>query len=253
MTAAGGCLALNASCRLALPESSQDFCDREPAFRYPSAFQWQVIYSSLRTRVKICGITRVEDALAAAKNGCDAIGLVFYRSSPRNIELQCAREIAAALPPFISIVGLFVDAAPSEVEAVLAEIRLDVLQFHGDESPEACRLYGMSYMKAIRVRKDTNLLQYATQYHDARALLLDAYLPGMAGGTGQVFDWGLVPPQLPLPVVLAGGLNPDNVAEAIRQVRPYAVDVSGGVEQTKGIKDAGKIAAFMRGVQNAAL
>ncbi|MGY1489998.1 phosphoribosylanthranilate isomerase [Methylobacillus pratensis] len=207
----------------------------------------------MRTRVKICGITRVEDALAAVEHGCDAIGLVFYRPSPRNVDLQRAGEIVAALPPFVSIVGLFVDAAPSEIEAVLAKVRLDLLQFHGDEAPEACRLYGVPYMKAVRVKNDTNLLQYATQYHDARSLLLDAYLPGVAGGTGQVFDWGLVPRQLPVSVVLAGGLNPDNVTEAIRQVRPYAVDVSGGVEQTKGIKDAGKIAAFMQGVKNAAL
>lgn len=207
----------------------------------------------MRTRVKICGITRAEDALAAVEHGCDAIGLVFYRPSPRNVDWQQAEEIAAALPPFVSIVGLFVDAAPSEIEAVLAKVRLDLLQFHGDEAPEACRLYGVPYMKAVRVKNDTNLLQYATQYHDTRALLLDAYLPGVAGGTGQVFDWGLIPRQLPVPVVLAGGLNPDNVTEAIRLVRPYAVDVSGGVEQTKGIKDAGKIAAFMQGVKNAAL
>lgn len=210
-------------------------------------------FLSLRTRVKICGITRVEDALAAVEHGCDAIGLVFYRPSPRSIDLQQAEEIAAALPPFVSIVGLFVDAEPREIEAVLAKVRLDLLQFHGDETPDACRVYSVPYMKAVRVKNDTNLLQYATQYHDAHALLLDAYLPGVAGGTGQVFDWSLVPRQMPVPIVLAGGLSPDNVTAAIRQVRPYAVDVSGGVEQTKGIKDAGKIAAFMQGVQNAAL
>ncbi len=159
----------------------------------------------------------------------------------------------AALPPFVSVVGLFVDAASSEIEHVLSRLRLDVLQFHGDEAPDACRRYGLPYIKAVRVRNETNLLQYADQYNDAKALLLDAYLPGVAGGTGLVFNWDLVPDRFPMPIVLAGGLNPENVAEAICQVRPYAVDVSGGVEQTKGIKDADKIAAFMQGVQNAAL
>ena len=207
----------------------------------------------MRTRVKICGITRVEDALAATDHGCDAIGLVFYEPSPRNVDIQRAAEIVAALPPFVSVVGLFVDAASSEIEHVLSRVRLDVLQFHGDETPDACRRYGLPYMKAVRVRHETNLLQYADQYNDAKALLLDAYLPGVAGGTGLVFDWGLIPNQLPIPIVLAGGLNPKNITEAIRQVRPYAVDVSGGVEKTKGIKDADKIAAFMQGVENAAL
>lgn len=207
----------------------------------------------MRTRVKICGITRVEDVLAATSYGCDAIGLVFYGPSPRNVEIQRAVEIVAALPPFVSAVGLFVDAASSEIEHILSRVRLDILQFHGDEAPALCRRYGLPYMKAVRVRSETNLLQYADQYNDAKALLLDAYLPGVAGGTGLVFDWSLIPDQLPMPIVLAGGLNPENVAEAIRQVRPYAVDVSGGVEQTKGIKDVAKIAAFMRGVHNAAL
>ena len=207
----------------------------------------------MRTRVKICGITRVEDALTAVAHGCDAIGLVFYGPSPRNVDIQRAAEIVAALPPFVSSVGLFVDAMPGEINTVLAEVQLDLLQFHGEESPDACRLYGLPYMKAVRVRGDTNLLQYATQYQDARALLLDAFLPGVAGGTGHVFDWSLIPQQLPVLLVLAGGLTPDNVAGAIRQVRPYAVDVSGGVEESKGIKSAAKIAAFMQGVQNAAL
>ncbi|MCB5189595.1 phosphoribosylanthranilate isomerase [Methylobacillus arboreus] len=207
----------------------------------------------MRTRVKICGITRVEDALAAVEHGCDAIGLVFYGPSPRNVEVERAREIVAALPPFVTSVGLFVDASQSEIEAVLTHVRLDLLQFHGDEAPAACHRYGLPYLKAVRIRHETNLLQYATQYSDARALLLDAYLPGVAGGTGQVFDWGLIPAQLSVPIVLAGGLTPDNVANAIRQVRPYAVDVSGGVEETKGIKDVAKIAAFMQGVHDAAL
>ena len=207
----------------------------------------------MRTRVKICGITRVEDALAAVQHGCDAIGLVFYAKSPRNVSLQQAAEIVARLPAFVTAVGLFVDAAPAEIKAVLAAVRLDLLQFHGDETSQQCRQYGLPYMKAIRVKADTNLLQYAAEYSDAQALLLDAYAEGVAGGTGQVFDWSLIPENLPLPIVLAGGLNAGNVGAAIQQVHPYAVDVSGGVEVTKGIKDADKIAAFMRGVKDAAL
>lgn len=207
----------------------------------------------MRTRVKICGITRVADALAAVQHGCDAIGLVFYAKSPRNVSPQQAAEIVARLPAFVTSVGLFVDATPAEIKAVLATVRLDLLQFHGDETPQQCRQYGLPYMKAIRVKADTNLLQYAAEYSDAQALLLDAYAEGVAGGTGQVFDWGLIPANLPLPIVLAGGLNAGNVSAAIQQVRPYAVDVSGGVEATKGIKDAAKIAAFMRGVEDAAL
>lgn len=176
--------------------------------------------------------------------------MVFYAPSPRNVTIRQAIEIVASLPPFVTAVGLFVDAKPEDIRAVLAQVRLDLLQFHGDETPGQCRRYGMPYMKAIRVKADTNLLQYAVDYADAKALLLDTYSEGMAGGTGLVFDWKLIPEKLPLPIVLAGGLNADNVAEAIRQVHPYAVDVSGGVESSKGIKDADKIAAFMRGVGN---
>jgi phosphoribosylanthranilate isomerase len=156
--------------------------------------------------------------------------------------------IVADLPPFVSAVGLFVDAAADEVRGVLNTTRLDLLQFHGDESPAYCSQFGLPYLKAVRVRPDLNLLQYAAEFDDAAGLLLDAYQEGVAGGTGQTFDWGLIPRDLPKPVILAGGLNAENVAAAIRQVKPYAVDVSGGVEREKGIKDAGKIAAFMRGV-----
>jgi phosphoribosylanthranilate isomerase len=205
----------------------------------------------LRTRVKVCGITRVEDALAAVKHGSDAIGLVFYEKSPRHIPVNRAAEIVAALPPFVCTVGLFVDALEAEVLAALNAVRLDVLQFHGNESPIYCKQFGVPYLKAVRVRPGTNLLQYATDYAEAKALLLDAYAEGVPGGTGQVFDWGLIPTNLSMPLILAGGLNPANVAEAIRRARPYAVDVSGGVEREKGIKDADKIAAFMRGVGNA--
>lgn len=207
----------------------------------------------LRTRVKICGITREEDARTAVAAGCDAIGLVFYRPSPRYVSPERAVQIVAILPPFVSVVGLFVDAEPAEVEQVKQQVRLDLLQFHGDETPEACERHGMPYMKAVRVKSDTNLLQYAQQFKHARALLLDAFMEGVPGGTGQVFDWNIIPRTFPKPVVLAGGLSPENVVEAIRQVRPYAVDVSGGVELNKGIKDAAKIAAFMRGVSDASL
>jgi phosphoribosylanthranilate isomerase len=202
----------------------------------------------LRTRVKICGITRAEDASAAIQHGCDAIGLVFYEPSPRYVTPATARSIAAGLPPFVSAVGLFVDADAEYVREVLSQVRLDLLQFHGDETPEYCRQFGVPYLKAVRVRPETNLLQYAAAYADAKALLLDAYMPGTPGGTGTTFDWALIPRDFPKPIILAGGLDAGNVSEAIRQCRPYAVDVSGGVERQKGIKDAEKIAAFMRGV-----
>jgi len=207
----------------------------------------------LRTRVKICGITSVANAQAATQAGCDAIGLVFYQPSPRFVSIDQAKDIVSNLPPLVAAVGLFVDAPESEIRGVLSEVRLDLLQFHGDETPEECRKYGIPYIKAVRVREDSNLLQYAAAYWDARALLLDTFKEGTAGGTGEVFDWNLIPRHLSKPVILAGGLNPENVAEAIRRVQPYAVDVSGGVEKSKGIKDAAKISAFMQGVQDATL
>jgi phosphoribosylanthranilate isomerase len=205
----------------------------------------------VRTRVKICGITRVEDALIAVGQGADAIGLVFYPPSPRYVTPAQAAEIVNALPAFITVVALFVDACSADVEAVLSQVNIDLIQFHGQESADECRQYGKSYMKAIRVKSDTNLVQYETEYSDAKALLLDAYAEGVPGGTGQVFDWTVIPKSLSKPIVLAGGLDAENVEQAIRQVKPYAVDVSGGVEFKKGIKDAAKIAAFMRGVSNA--
>lgn len=204
----------------------------------------------MRTRVKICGITRAEDAASAVELGCDAIGLVFYEPSPRYVPPARASEIVAKLPPFVTAVGLFVDATPDYVQEVLAHVRLDLLQFHGDEAPEYCRQFGVPYLKAVRVRPETNLLQYAAAYADAKALLLDTYVSGTPGGTGVTFDWTLVPKAFPMPIILAGGLDAGNVSEAIRQSRPYAVDVSGGVERQKGIKDADKMAAFMRGVLN---
>ena len=159
----------------------------------------------------------------------------------------------AALPPFITTVGLFVDADAVEVSAVLTELPLDLLQFHGNESPEYCQRFGRPYLKAMRVKPGVDLVQYAAQYAQAKGLLLDAHVEGVAGGTGQSFDWNLIPAHLPLPVVLSGGLHPDNVTQAIKRVQPAAVDVSSGVEATKGIKDAAKIAAFMQGVRNASL
>lgn len=202
----------------------------------------------MRVRVKICGITRVEDALSAVEQGADAIGLVFYDQSPRNISINQAIEIANYIPAFVSVVGLFVNAEPSFINEVISNANINLLQFHGDESPEECASYCLPFIKAIRVKSDTNLVQYAKEYSDAKALLLDAYTEGVAGGTGHVFDWNLIPKQLAKPVILAGGLKTDNVAQAIQQVMPYAVDVSGGVEASKGVKDAAKIAAFMRQV-----
>lgn len=202
----------------------------------------------LRVRVKICGITRAEDALVAVENGADAIGLVFYEPSPRAVSVEQAIKIVSQIPAFISIVGLFVNAEERFVRDVISNVALDLLQFHGDEAPEECSSYGLPFMKAIRVKSDTNLVQCAKDYSASRALLLDTYTEGVAGGTGHTFDWGLIPSDLNKPVVLAGGLTAENVGSAIQQVRPYAVDVSGGVELSKGIKDAAKIAAFMQQV-----
>ncbi len=202
-----------------------------------------------RTRVKICGITRVEDALAAVNAGADAIGLVFYQPSPRFVTVEQAQHIVAAIPPFVSVVALFVNALPAEIKTVLAQVRIDIVQFHGDETPSDCEQIKLPYYKAIRIKADTNLLQYEVEFESAKALLLDTYTEAAFGGTGQVFDWGLIPQNLTKPVILAGGLTAENVALGIKQVRPYAVDVSGGVEQSKGIKDVAKIAAFMHAVE----
>lgn len=201
------------------------------------------------TRIKICGITRSEDALVCAQAGVDAIGLVFYPPSPRHVVAAQAAAIARALPPFVTTVGLFVNPAAEQVEAVLDEVHLDVLQFHGDEPPEFCAGFGVPYLKAIRVKAGVDLVQCAIRYQAAQGLLLDAYVEGTPGGTGQSFDWELIPAELPLPVILSGGLSPANVAGAIRRVRPWAVDVSSGVEASKGIKDAAKIVAFIEGVR----
>jgi len=203
------------------------------------------------TRVKMCGITRPQDGFTAAQAGADAIGLVFYAKSPRNVELAQAAGIARVLPPFVTTVALFVNPQPEQVIAVLQQVRPDVLQFHGEESPEFCRSFGVPYLKAVRVRPETDLLQFAALYADAQGLLLDAWSDAAHGGTGERFDWNLIPADLPKPVILAGGLSPVNVRTAIETVQPWAVDVSSGVEVSKGIKDAALIAAFMKEVKNA--
>lgn len=204
----------------------------------------------MRTRIKICGITRVEDARAAVQLGADAIGLVFYAPSPRSVGVEQARAIVASIPPFVTVVGLFVDPAAAQVESVLRQCAIDLLQFHGDEAPDFCAAFGLPYVKAARVKADADLVQYLSPYQAARGWLLDAYHDQLYGGTGESFDWKLIPRDLAKPVILSGGLTPDNVGAAVRQVRPWAVDVSSGVESAKGIKDAAKIAAFIAGVKN---
>lgn len=200
-------------------------------------------------RSKICGITRIEDALAAIDAGADAIGFVFYAKSPRAVSVEQARAIIAALPPFITTVGLFVNVSRCELTEMLEVVPLDLLQFHGDEAPEDCDGYHRPYIKALRVQAGDDIAASCRAYSRASGILLDTYVAGVPGGTGEAFDWSLIPHELSKPIILAGGLTPDNVAQAIAQVRPYAVDVSGGVEVSKGIKDHDKIRAFMRAVQ----
>ncbi len=205
-----------------------------------------------RTRVKICGITRVEDALAAADAGADAIGLVFYPPSPRNVTVPQAREIAASLAPFVSVVALFVNATPLLVDTVIAQVRPALLQFHGDETPQECTRYDHPYIRAARMREGLDLLDYVSRFSTSQALVLDADQPGYGGG-GEVFDWSRIPANVALPLVLSGGLHAANVAPAIRRVRPWAVDVSSGVEASKGIKSAQRIAEFIAAVRAADL
>ena len=204
----------------------------------------------MRTRVKICGITRPEDAAKAAEFGVDAIGLVFYASSPRVVDVDTARAVVEALPPFVSAIGLFVNPKPQEVATILHRVPLDLLQFHGSELPEECGIYNKPYIKAIRMQPGIDLSAEVKRYPKARGILLDTYHPDMPGGTGEKFDWKLIPDSIDKPLILAGGLKPENVWQVISKVRPYAVDVSSGVEIEKGIKDAEKMAAFMRGVMS---
>lgn len=196
-------------------------------------------------RIKICGITRVEDALVAAEAGADAIGLVFYPPSPRAVSVDQARRIIAALPPFVTTVGLFVNACRDELNRILDAVPLDLLQFHGDESPAECEGYGRRYLKALRVQPGDDVLAGMARYPGAAGILLDTFVAGVPGGTGETFDWTRVPAHSGRPLVLAGGLTAENVRVAIAQARPYAVDVSGGVECSKGIKDAQKVRAFI--------
>lgn len=208
----------------------------------------------IRTRVKICGLTRAQDVRAAVEAGADAIGFVFHPASPRAVTVEQARALCAGLPAFVTAVGLFVDAGAARIAEVLDRVPLELLQFHGDEPPDFCASFGRRWIKAIRMRPGLDPLAAARDYLEcadgAAGILLDAFDPALAGGTGQSFDWARIPPGLAPRIVLAGGLAPDNVAEAIRRVRPFGVDVSGGVESAKGIKDAAKISGFMRGVRD---
>lgn len=204
----------------------------------------------MNTRVKICGITRLEDALVAAAAGADALGFVFYPPSPRNVEPARAADIIRQLPAFVTSTGLFVNAPESLVREVLDQVTLDLLQFHGDESPEYCASFGRPYIKALRMQPGLDIAGQAAAHADARGILLDAYVAGVPGGTGQVFDWEAIPATLAKPLILAGGLDVDNVRLAIEQVRPWAVDVSGGVEAGRGIKDAEKVRTFMQRVRD---
>ena len=204
----------------------------------------------MRTRVKICGITREQDALAAATCGADAIGLVFYPQSPRYVGIEQAAQIARSVPPFITITGLFVNASRGVIEQVLNAVPIGLLQFHGQESNDECTGHGLPFIKSIAMRDDTDVMNSMTRYPDATAFLLDAWQPQTHGGGGETFNWVRVPARVPAPVILAGGLSPENVTRAIQTVRPYAVDVSSGVESEKGIKSADKISAFMKGVRH---
>jgi phosphoribosylanthranilate isomerase len=203
----------------------------------------------MRTRIKICGITRVEDAADAVRFGADAIGLVFYPPSPRAVSLAQAKAIVKSIPPFVTVVGLFVNQDRTTIEQCIDEVQIDLLQFHGDESAQACSGYTRPWIKAIPMREGIDIIEVEQIYRDATGLLLDTYKAGVPGGTGERFDWQRIPPSLASRIILAGGLDAQNVVKAIRQVRPYAVDVSGGVERSKGIKDAAKIEAFIAGVK----
>ncbi len=205
----------------------------------------------LRTRVKICGITRLEDALAAIAAGADALGFVFYPPSPRSVESTVAEAIIKQLPPFVSTVALFVNESPEQVRAVIEQTGIDLLQFHGDESPDYCSQFERPYFKALRMSPDIDVVAETKRFTSARAVLLDAYRAGVPGGTGEAFDWDRIPADLSMPLILAGGLDQHNVKQAINQVKPYAVDVSGGVEAAKGLKDSAKIISFMNEVSRA--
>ncbi len=201
----------------------------------------------MRTRVKICGITRIEDALEAIAAGADALGFVFYKPSPRYVTPETAGEIIARLPPFVTTVALFVNEPQDEIYRILDISGCDLIQFHGDESAEFCASFNRPWIKALRVKDAESLSGQLVEFRNARALLLDSYRPGVPGGTGETFNWELIPENPPRPIILAGGLTPENISSAVQQLQPYGVDVSGGVEAQKGIKDPAKIHAFIRG------
>ena len=204
-----------------------------------------------RTRVKICGITQLEDALVAIESGADALGFVFYEPSPRYVTPEKAAEIIKQLPAFVTTTALFVNASKEAVDRILRQTRIDLLQFHGGETPKFCGQFERPYIKALRMKPDLDLAVEAKSYSAAQAILLDAYRPGIPGGTGEVFDWDRIPAEHPAPIILAGGLTAENIAQAVQTVAPYAVDVSGGVEKSKGIKDAGKVEKFINEVNRA--
>ncbi len=205
----------------------------------------------MHTRIKICGITTSHDASHAADCGADAIGLVFYEKSSRQVSLEQARLIAARMPPFVACVGLFVNASREKIVTVLEHVRLNALQFHGDEASEECRSYGLPYIKAVPMGTNVNLQDMLQHYPDASALLLDSHSPGMSGGTGAVFDWKRAEGKYSTPIILAGGLDSDNVGAAINSLHPYAVDVSSGVESARGVKDPAKVKSFILEVRRA--
>jgi phosphoribosylanthranilate isomerase len=205
----------------------------------------------MRTRVKICGITSVVDGLAAARHGADAIGLIFYPPSPRLVTLERAREIASSVPAFVARVAVFVNPAAHDVKSVIRACRPDLLQFHGEETADFCRGFGVPYLRALRVRPGIDLLESLSPFGDAAGWLLDAYRQELYGGTGEAFDWDLVPRGLPRPVILSGGLDASNVGAAIRRLQPWAVDVSSGIEAAKGVKDERRIAELMEAVRSA--
>ena len=203
-----------------------------------------------RTRIKICGLTRAQDVRAAVAHGADAIGFVFYASSPRAVSIAQAAELVALLPPFVASVGLFVNATADEVNCVLERVPLQLLQFHGDEAQADCARFGRPWIKAARMRAGVDLVEFASLHPGASGILVDAFVEGYGGG-GKTFDWSLIPQGFGRPLVLSGGLDADNVVDAVRRIRPWAVDVSSGVESDKGIKDTAKIAAFIAGVRDA--
>jgi phosphoribosylanthranilate isomerase len=205
----------------------------------------------VRTRVKICGITNIDDALSAVDAGCDALGFVFYAKSPRFVTPEQAADIISKLPAFVTSVALFVNESAEVVNQVIATTAIDLLQFHGDESAEFCSRFSRPYIKALRMKAELDLTAHFETYASSQGILLDAYTPGIPGGTGEMFDWSRIPTELATKIILAGGLSADNVAEAIAQVSPYAVDVSGGVEASKGIKDSNKMTDFMNEVYRA--